>query len=92
LSCLVPISLLIESTYSHEWGSSINTKVISYNLYGYSVESAVGNGAIILTNPDSPINLAETVAARTSSSITFTWSEGVENGGTTVLDYRVSYD
>lgn len=91
-SCLVPISLLIESTYSHPWGSSIWVKVIAYNFYGYSSESAVGNGAVILTYPDAPVDLTETVAERTSSSITFSWSEGATNGGTPVLDYRVSYD
>jgi hypothetical protein len=66
--------------------------VVAFNLYGYSSESAVGNGAIILKNPDAPLNVLETIAARTSSSITFTWSEGVANGGAPVLNYRVSYD
>jgi large repetitive protein len=45
-----------------------------------------------LTNPDAPTNLAEVVAARTASTITFTWSEGAQNGGAEILDYRVSYD
>lgn len=73
-SCLVPIALLIESTYQLPWGSSINAKVQAYNFYGYSGESAIGNGAIILTYPDSPIGLAETVALRAPTSISFTWS------------------
>jgi hypothetical protein len=52
----------------------------------------MGNGAIILTNPDAPINVEETVASRSSSSITFTWQVGAANGGTPVIDYRVTYD
>jgi len=75
-SCLVPILLLIESSYLLPWGSSIQAKVQAYNFYGYSIESAVGNGAIILTYPDAPINLKETIISRTPTSISFTWSEG----------------
>jgi hypothetical protein len=61
-------------------------------LYGYSQESSVGNGAVILTYPDPPINLVETVSERSASSISFTWSNGVADGGTPVLDYRITYD
>lgn len=91
-TCLVPISLLVDSLFQHPWGASIHAKVIAYNLYGYSIESQVGNGAIILTIPDSPINLAETISARTPTTITFTWTDGAANGGASVLDYRVTYD
>jgi hypothetical protein len=45
-----------------------------------------------LTNPDAPVNLQEIVASRTPTSISFQWEEGAANGGTAVLDYRVSYD
>jgi hypothetical protein len=88
----VPISLLIESTYQHSWGSSISAKVQAYNLYGYSLESPIGNGAIILTYPDAPTTLAEIQASRTPAKISFNWIEGPSNGGTPVLDYRVTYD
>ncbi len=74
------------------WGSSISAKIVAYNLYGYSEESAVGDGAIILTYPDAPVSLAETVNARTSTSITFSWSNGDNDGGAAVEDYRISYD
>jgi hypothetical protein len=33
--------------------------VIAKNIYGNSVESDEGNGAIIVTTPDAPINLVE---------------------------------
>ena len=64
----------------------------AYNLYGYSGVSTVGNGAQILTNPDAPLNLKETVASRSASSITFSWELGVANGGAPVLDYVISFD
>jgi hypothetical protein len=66
--------------------------VIAINLYGYSDESLVGNGAIILTNPDAPINLAETISARTPTTITFSWENGAADGGAPVLDYLLTYD
>lgn len=90
--CTVPISSLIVWPYSLPWGSHVYAKVIAYNGNGDSLTSAVGNGAIILTYPDAPLNLAETVLARTASTITFTWSAGVANGGTPVLDYSITYD
>jgi hypothetical protein len=88
----VPITLLRDSLYQLEWGDHVWAKLIAYNLYGYSDESEVGNGAQILTNPDSPVNLAENVAARTATTITFSWEDGQANGGSEVLDYRITYD
>jgi hypothetical protein len=65
---------------------------VAYNLYGSSAESAVGNGAIILTSPDAPLNLAEVVSARAATSITFTWIAGPTNGGAPVIDYAITSD
>jgi hypothetical protein len=47
------------------WGSNIYAKVLATNIYGDSELSDEGHEAIILTIPDAPINLAETVSART---------------------------
>lgn len=66
--------------------------MIAYNLYGDSLISEPGFEAIILTIPDAPVNLAETVSRRTENSITFTWSPGPADGGAPVLDYRINYD
>jgi len=82
----------VESTWQLPWGSSVTAKITTYNTYGYSEESPAGNGAIILTYPDAPINLVETVAARTPTSITFEWQDGASNGGATVTDYRIAFD
>ena len=74
------------------WGQSVYAKVIAYNMYGDSDISDAGNGAVIFTFADAPLDLAEDPSKRTASSITVTWSEGANNGGSTVTDYRVSYD
>lgn len=78
--------------YSLPWGSNVYAKVTAYNIYGDSLVSEAGYEAIILTIPDAPVNLEETIEARTDNSITFTWSPGSADGGAPVLDYRINYD
>jgi hypothetical protein len=92
VKCLVPISVLTETPYSLPWGSHVYAKIIAYNIYGDSMTSEAGFEAIILTVPNAPRFLIETISARTENSITFTWSAEAANGGAPVLDYRVSYD
>jgi len=58
LSCLVPISSLIIYPYDIAWGSKIYAKVVATNVKGSSLISDSGTGAIILTNPDAPLALA----------------------------------
>jgi hypothetical protein len=74
------------------WGSSVNARVIAYNIYGNSTTSDSGNGAVILTRPAAPTNLIELVSARTSTSVGLTWTTSATNGGAPVIDYTVSYD
>lgn len=81
----------MSTPFDLQWGDHIWAKVVATNDYGDSIESAPGDGAVLMTNPDAPINLAEDVSARTEDSITITWDEGVANGGRIVIDYRVSY-
>jgi hypothetical protein len=73
------------------YGTSIYAKLVATNVFGDSLESEAGNGAVIVTNPDSPLNIGEMPEYWSASSITIEWDEGVANGGKTVLDYRVSY-
>lgn len=61
------------------------------NIRGSSLTSADGNGAIILTNPDSPLNLQNDADVTTGSMIGLKWTEGVDNGGSAVIDYKISY-
>jgi len=74
------------------WGASVYAKVVATNGYGDSMMSNAGNGAVIITNPDAPVDLVETVEARTPDSITFSWTNGAANGGSLITSYRVSYD
>lgn len=66
--------------------------MVAENYYGDSAQSDEGNGAVIITYPDAPISLTETIASRSPTSITFSWTEGPSNGGSAVLDYRITYD
>jgi hypothetical protein len=66
--------------------------VIAINVVNPSDISDSGNGAVILTNPDPPTSLASVSAITNASKIGITWSPGVSNGGTPVLDYRISWD
>lgn len=55
-SCTVPISRLRSNPYNLEWGSSVYVKVTAINSVGTSEESDQGNGAVILTVPDAPVD------------------------------------
>lgn len=54
--CHIPVGILRTAPFSHEWGASIWAKVSATNVIGTSAESAEGNGAIMLTVPDAPVN------------------------------------
>lgn len=72
-TCTIPVTVFRSSPYDLPWGSSVYAKVIAVNLYGDSTESLEGNGAIITTTPDAPINLAEDYSQRTKSTLAITW-------------------
>lgn len=63
-SCSVKVSTLRSAPFNLPWGSGIIAKVIAFNSYGDSPESNPGNGAIMITYPDSPYDLTETIAMR----------------------------
>ena len=67
-------------------------KVIATNIVNSSDVSTSGNGGIILTNPAAPVSLSNNPLVTTSSVIGLTWSAGATNGGTPVIDYRISWD
>lgn len=90
-SCSIPITTLMAAPYSLNWGASIFAKVKATNVVGESGTSVEGNGAIILTFPDAPVSLADTLATTSATKIAMTWSAGASNGGTAVIDYRISY-
>lgn len=86
-SCSVLISDLIVAPYHLPWGSSIYAKVIATNIVGDSLQSAAGNGAIILTFPDPPVDLSNVSTVTANTQIGLSWNEGPANGGSSVIDY-----
>lgn len=88
--CHIPVSVLMASPFNYVWGQSISARLSASNIYGSSQVSDLGNGAILLTNPDSPLNFQENISARTPDSIALKWSEGLNNGGSDIIDYRIS--
>jgi hypothetical protein len=71
--CSISVQILRGTPFNLPWGSNIHAKVVATNLYGDSIESEVGNGALMITFPDAPINFSEDLSKRTASSIGFTW-------------------
>jgi len=76
-TCTIPVAVLRANPFSLAWGSSVYAKVIASNVYGNSGLSAAGNGAIITTTPDAPINLAEDYTQRTKSTLGLTWNQAI---------------
>lgn len=67
-------------------------KIVAINIYGESAQSVDGNGAVMIIVPDAPINLKNDPSVTNRYKIKFSWEPGFSDGGTPVLDYRVSYD
>lgn len=53
-SCTIPISTLQAEPFNLPWGVGVYAKVLATNIVNPSDVSAIGNGGVILTNPDSP--------------------------------------
>jgi hypothetical protein len=78
--------------YNLPWGSSIYVIIVAVNIKGNSVVSEVGFGGVILSIPDAPINLVNVASLTTATSIGLTWTNGTSNGGSAIIDYRVSFN
>jgi len=66
--------------------------VIAINIKGSSISSDAGNGGVILTYPDAPINVQNIASLTNANTIALTWTNGINAGGSPVIDYRVSYN
>ncbi len=75
--CTVPIAVLRAAPFELPWGSSVYAKVIATNIFGNSMPSEAGFGAVIITKPDKPVDIKEKLSMRTASSITIVWSDGL---------------
>lgn len=69
----MPILDLLDAPYSLPWGSSIYATIASLNSKGLSDYSDAGNGAIILTIPDSPSNISYDPDTSSAIEITLIW-------------------
>lgn len=83
---------LTVAPYNLPWGSSVFATILATNIIGSSGTSTGGNGAIILMTPESPRNLTNVASITSATQVGLSWSTGSANGGTSVIDYRVSYD
>ena len=80
------------STFNLPWGSEVYAKISAVNVYGESELSEEGNGAVIITSPDAPINLELDETKRGATQIGLKWTEALSNGGSPVLDYSLYMD
>jgi hypothetical protein len=46
---------------------------------------------VIQLVPDAPVSMTNVPEVTDASNIKFTWSDGVSNGGTPVIDYKILY-
>lgn len=86
----MPLATLTSAPYNLVFGDSVYATVTATNVKGPSVESEAGNGADVITKPDPPINLAEDTQHRTPTVIGLTWEQAPQDGGSVVIDYRIS--
>lgn len=71
-------------------GTTYAFKVQARNAVGFSLDSQEVS-ILAAKIPEAPINLANNVAITTAYQIGLTWDQGVYNGGSAVIDYRLSY-
>lgn len=91
-TCTLPLSALISEPFLLKYSDSVTVKVSATNAYGTSDYSADGVGALIQYPPDAPLQLANDASVTSATKIKLLWVDGVENGGTTVIDYKIMYD
>lgn len=82
---------LTAAPFSAVGGQSIYAKVAAVNFYGESELSLPGNGAYFTTVPDKPHTLAEKRDGKSADTVTVTWVDGSNNGGVSIIDYRMQY-
>jgi hypothetical protein len=84
--------VLYAAPFSLDGGSDIYATVIAVNYYGSSVESEPGNGAKVVLVPDAPLLVRDDPSVTSATVAGLLWTDGVSNGGKSVIDYTISYD
>lgn len=72
-------------------GAKYKFKVQARTQMGYSSDSQEIE-VMAAVAPDAPINLAIDDNSSSETQITLTWQDGVNSGGSPVIDYSVFYD
>jgi hypothetical protein len=70
----------------------VYAKVTAQNIKGWSEESEIGNGGVILWGPSAPYNIALNSDLTTRFNAAFTWEAVADPRGTPVIDYQIWYD
>ena len=78
--------------FSLDKDDSVVAQIVSTNVYGDSAASSAGSGAVIWLVPDAPLNLQNVVSETNAQTIKVTWTDGLSDGGTPILDYSIWYD
>lgn len=66
-ACSIPKTRFLTSPFNIAWGERIYARVIAVNVVGESFLSVIGNDAILLREPDAPLNLANDASITTAS-------------------------
>jgi len=94
-ACSLPLSVLTSDPYNLIQGQIVVAKIIATNFYGNSTESLNGDGgeeARIVLVPAAPFGLVNQDQITNAFQVSFTWLEGLNNGGKVVDFYEISYD
>jgi len=92
-TCKITVFELVQSPFLYKVGDLLTVKVNAYNSIGVgpSRESKQELNKIIVV-PDAPVQLTRDSSATTTSAAGLSWQDGASDGGTPVIDYRVSYN
>jgi hypothetical protein len=83
---------LTAAPYNLAVNEAINVMVAATNAYGTSDYSEIGSGALLQLVPDAPVNLLNDPDVTSATKIKVTWDDGLEYGGSTIIDYTINYD
>ena len=72
-------------------GLTFKFKIQARNVIGLSVLSSEVS-ILCARIPDAPTTLANALAVTSDVQIGLSWADGLTNGGSTILDYKVSFD